>query len=97
MTGRTRKWSTCLLAAAMALWTWGGVNVARADEGDPVAKALAVDIARDAAESGVDPDLLESRLEFQREVDAVLDPLIEKYADTYSAAGYTEDKRVTVE
>lgn len=56
-----------------------------------MAKALAVDIARDAAESGVDPDLLESRLEFQREVDAVLDPLIEKYADTYSAAGYTED------
>lgn len=74
-----------------ALWGWGGASAAHAGDSDEGAEALAVDVARDAAESGLDPDVLAEQVAFQVEVDALLDPLIEKYADTFATAGFTDD------
>jgi len=74
-----------------ALWGWGGVNAAHAGEEDQSARALAVDVARDAEESGLDPDTLAQQAQFQVEVDEILDPLIEAHADSFSAAGFTDD------
>ena len=76
-----------MVAASALAWT----NTAHAGGGDPGLSATDVDVARDARESGIDPDALADRLEFQAEVDAVLDPLIERYVTVFSSAGYSSD------